>query len=254
MSASCGCQAAGRPPVSAPRSERILLLGWSELGPRILKELDDFVQPGSQAFVWADPDLVGAPVHVHGLRNLDLEALGDGAVTRDGLRELMTERDIDHVVVLCYRGLSLAEADARALMLLLQARGAAASCDRQVNVVTELLDSEDVGLAAAGSTDGDEFILSERLTSLVMAQLAENPRLEDVFRDLLDAAGSELALRPTADYGVDATHRFEDVVRAAARRNELAIGYRTRGGPVLNPDRDAALGLGPEDHLIVLAD
>jgi hypothetical protein len=239
------------------RCERVLVLGWSDLGPLILRELDTFVEPGSQALVWTDPDVVPEPVAVPGLRNLELDNLAADPVTRDRIEAVLSEREIDHVVVLCYRQLSVAEADARALLLLLQGRAAAGAVGRRVNVVTELLDVNDVDLARSG--DADEFILSERLTSLVMAQLAENPALEAVFADLLDAGGSELHLRSAAEYlGPDPrASTFADVVAAAARRGELAVGYRSGGAgraPVLNPGRDAPLGLAADDLVIVLAD
>ncbi|MDQ1375804.1 MAG: hypothetical protein QOJ09_3142, partial [Actinomycetota bacterium] len=163
---------------AAARCERVLVLGWSDLGPLILRELDAFVEPGSQALIWSDPDIITEPVGVRGLVNLELDNLAADPVTRDRIQQIMAEREIDHVVILCYRQLSIPEADARALLMLLQARAAAEGLGRHVNVVTELLDVSDVELAR--SADADEFILSERLTSLVMSQLAENPHLEEV--------------------------------------------------------------------------
>jgi hypothetical protein len=244
-----------RPSLGERRCERILVLGWSELGPLILRELDAFVEPGSQALVWSDPGVITDPVDVRGLRNLELATLAADPVTRDRLVQVFTEREIDHVVILCYRQLSIPESDARALLLLLQARAAAESLSRHVNVVTELLDVGDVDLASSG--DADEFILSERLTSLVMSQLAENPHLEEVFTDLLDAGGSELHLRPRGDYPRTGSGSFAGLVKAAAEHGELALGFRRAGPggrPVLNPPHDEALELSDDDLVIVLAD
>ena len=45
--------------------------------------------------------------------------------------------------------------------------------------MTELLDSSDVELARA--TGADDFVVSDALSSYVLAQLSENPELDDVF-------------------------------------------------------------------------
>ena len=43
--------------------------------------------------------------------------------------------------------------------------------------------------ALAEVTRADDFIVSDRLVSLLMAQVAENPQLNAVFADLFDAGG-----------------------------------------------------------------
>ena len=48
--------------------------------------------------------------------------------------------------------------------------------------------------ALAEVTHADDFIVSDRLVSLLMSQVAENAQLNAVFADLFDAAGSEIYL------------------------------------------------------------
>lgn len=95
-------------------------------------------------------------------------------------------------------------------------------------------------------TQADDFIVSNKLTSLMLAQISENRELSAVFADLFDPEGSEIYLKPAGDYvetGRSVT--FYTVVEAARRRGEVAIGYRHLAraktaaqsyGVVVNPD------------------
>ena len=46
----------------------------------------------------------------------------------------------------------------------------------------------------------DDFILSEKIISSVLAQIAENKKLADVFRELFVPEGSEIYLKPITNY------------------------------------------------------
>ena len=110
----------------------------------------------------------------------------------------------------------------------------------------------------------DDFIVSARVLSLLLAQVAETPDLADVFRDLFDADGAEVYVRDAADYIVpDRDVSFATVQAAAQGRSEVAIGYRKAAqatdagaayGIVLNPQRDARVRFVTGDRVVVVAD
>ena len=118
--------------------------------------------------------------------------------------------------------------------------------------------------ALAEVTRADDFIVSDRLISLLLTQVSENKALSAVFADLFDAEGSEIYLQPAADYV--ATGRavdFYTVVEAARRRGEVAIGYRLRAqandplhdyGVVVNPRKSEEVTFGAGDRIIVVAE
>ena len=54
--------------------------------------------------------------------------------------------------------------------------------------------------ALAEVTRADDFIVSDRMTSLLLSQVAENKHLKAVFDDLFDPEGSEIYLRPASEY------------------------------------------------------
>jgi hypothetical protein len=251
-----------------PVPEKILLIGWNHLAPLILRELDGYVAPGSSLDALVDVTLV-APEELDlsvGLESFRVEFVR-GPIPGDELEALIAKGHYDHVIVLCYRqGLSEGEADARVLLALLQIRAAIQRSDDDTSVVAELLDERDVALAQSAGVD--EFIVSERLTSLVMAQLSENVMLQPVFEELLDEAGAEIYLKPVRLYTQNPSDRLDDrsvvnetagdfagFVRAAAARGEVAIGYRTGAGEVvLNPPKSQAVALSDGDLLVVLAE
>jgi hypothetical protein len=248
--------------IDSTAPENVLLVGWSPLAHRVLEDLDGYVSPGSSVVVWRDVsgsrrDEVKAVGER--LRHLQLAGIEERPVRPEAAAALLDELAIDHVIILCNRvGVSEAEADAHALLTLLQVRRAVNSCGRRVNVVTELLDARDQELAPEGGAD--DFVISEHLTSLVMSQLAENSLLQQVFADLVDPHGVELYLKPIAAFtGPGESVTFAQMVWLAAERGEVALGYRPGGAVerkdvIVNPAQSSSWVVGPDDQLLVLAE
>ena len=113
-------------------------------------------------------------------------------------------------------------------------------------------------------TRADDFIVSDRLVSLMLSQVSENKQLNAVFDDLFDPEGSEIYLKPAGNYvALGQPVNFYTVVEAARRRGEVAIGYRLRAqateadkayGVVVNPDKSNKLTFADGDRIIVIAE
>jgi hypothetical protein len=101
--------------------------------------------------------------------------------------------------------------------------------------------------------------VSDELSSLMLAQLAERSELEPVFADLFDVAGSAIVLHPVTRYVATGPVRWRRVVAAARERGETAIGYRVargangRSAVELNPPKAAEVTLGTDDQVVVIA-
>ena len=90
-------------------------------------------------------------------------------------------------------------------------------------MVSEMVDVRNRELAEV--TRADDFVVSNKLVSLMLAQASENERLSAIFDDLLDEAGSEIYMRPIEDYiAIDREATFYTLTEAARRRGEVAIG------------------------------
>lgn len=243
------------PPVTP---ERTLILGYNAGVEEILRELAGYVPPGSSAcVVTATPP--SQELSVPGLS----VALREADTTSRPVLESLDVASYHHILVLADRGQPDAQAtDARTLVTLLHLRDIADRAGVRLNIVSEMLDDRNRELAEV--TQADDFIVSDRLVGLMLAQVSENQRLAEVFAQLFSADGSEIYLRPVELYlrpGVEAD--FYTVVAAAAARGETAIGYRigaharsaSRGyGVTLNPHKPDKLHLVRGDSIIVLAE
>lgn len=257
-------ESAIRPAVERPRlPERALLLGWNRRAPIIARELSRYVAPGSVLTVVADvPDLeerVGA-VELVG-SNLRLEY----CVADTTSRAVLDGFDVpsyDHVLVLGYiETLAAQAADTRTLVTLLHLRKIAEAAGRHVSVVSEMVDVRNRVLAEVSRAD--DFVVSNKLVSLMLAQAAENEAMSAIFAGLLDEAGSEIYLRPMSDYvALDRPVDFHTVTAAARTRGEVALGWRRRrpgetdarnmGGVVVNPAKSTAVAFEEADRVVVL--
>lgn len=242
----------------------ILIVGWNPLAPRILTELEKWAEPGARVRVLVDGSLVTEPeVAVPGIEKLEISVTTTYNTAQHKVAEMCLAEQYERVVVLCYRsGLTAEEADARALMTLLQLRQFRQDnpelADR-MSVLTEVLDIRDVHLArVAGAED---FIVSERITALMLAQLAEIPDREKVFADLFETWGSELSMRPVSYYtDPKPGTTYGSYVAAAHQVGHLCIGYRKTGARgkelvtaiQLDPPKSRVVDLNPDDRLIVV--
>jgi voltage-gated potassium channel Kch len=239
---------------------KVLMLGWNERAATVVRELDNYAQPGSTLLVLAElgfpdvPELVNLTVTVERGRTSDRATLD-----RLGIA------DHDQVIVLCYSDeLTVQRADARTLVTLLHLREIVGdrSKGERPSIVSEMLDDRNRALAQVAQVD--DVIVSDEILSLILSQLSENDRLEAVFEDLLDADGAEIYLRPAQDYvlpGQPVT--YATIVAAAARRGETAFGYRVSAqshdpdagyGVYVNPPKSRTFGIETADRVVVLAE
>jgi ion channel POLLUX/CASTOR len=233
----------------SPKVIRVLMVGWGQLGAVVIRELDEFVGAGSTIDVFADPDVVELPdvttiPTIHARLTVHAATLQDAAA--------LDTSQYDQVIVLGYRdGLDIDEADSRTLLTLLSLRQ---NMVAKTRIVGEILDPANVVLAQ--STGADDFIVSDELVALMVAQLSEQPMLQAVFDDLFDAAGSAIVCNPVGWYTRNLGCTWGDVAGAATQRNETAMGVRSHGnGSVrLNYPKSDVMSLNEADQVVVLAD
>jgi len=251
-------------PVSPPEPERTLLLGWNHQAANIIRELDHYVAAGSELTVVAKTLLATEVLNPlrSTLKHLTVSFQEDDTTDRHTLEGLSLQT-FDHIIVISYSDeLEVQEADALTLMSLLQLRDIAQRNGYDLSIVSEMLDLRNRELAEI--TQADDFIVSDALVSLMLAQVAENKRLNAVFGDLFDPEGSEVYLKPAADYvQLGLPVNFYTVVEAARQRNEVAIGYREKAksnradqqyGVTLNPPKSRQITFDAKDRIVVLAE
>jgi len=245
-------------------TERILILGWNKRATTIIKEMDNYIASGSYMRIVSSYDECRHDVAeaAKKLKNIRLEFEHADTAAKEVI-EALDVTSYASVQVLCYVDfLELQEADAQTLITLLHLRRICEEKNKDIKIVSEMLDLRNRDLAAV--TKADDFIVSDKLISLLMSQVSENKYLMGVFKDLFDADGSEIYLKPITDYvKTNVQINFYTLLESAKRKGQIAIGYRIAAesynsdkayGVVVNPKKSALVTFSEEDKIIVIAE
>lgn len=241
---------------------RIIMLGWNWRASIIIRELDNYLQPGSFMKIVADEAICGLSEESFDLKNLDLEYTSAVTTDRRVLEGLQID-NYDHIIILCYTDtLDAQEADSATLMTLLHIRDITEKMGGRYSLVSEMKDIRNRNLAEV--TGADDFIVSDQMLSLLLTQISENRHLGGVFWDLFDPDGSEIYLKPVHRYvHTGVAVNFYTIAESAISKGEVAIGYRlfqlkddidSSYGVVVNPDKNETVIFGESDTVIVLAE
>ncbi|MEX1366664.1 MAG: ion channel DMI1 [Nannocystaceae bacterium] len=240
---------------------RVLILGWSQLVPEVLAELEryrsekfevtvgSFVPLANRQRLLDDHEFVPQRITVE---HVELDYTLPGK-----LRRLAPER-YDNVLLMASDRIDTDETDARTIVGHLLLRELVPYSDDGPRVLVELAESENL---ASFPTYGSEIMVPPLMLSHIMAQVALRPELRAVFEDLFGAEGPEIYFRKAGDYGLAGREvGFSEIARAVAARNETALGVRLRDRSghgddeiLVNPPRDRRWLLHKDDGLVILA-
>ena len=244
--------------------QKTLILGWNRNTKIIIKELDNYVLPGSEVYILAEAENLDEQINDinQRLKNQTVKFQKGDINDRTILNELNLEY-YNYIIIVSYSDTyGVQEADAITLISLMHIRDIATKCNKKFNIVSEILDMKNRALADLSKAD--DFIISDQIISLVLAQLSENNELSYIFEELFDADGYEIYLKPAGNYATlgQATD-FYELTEAAILKKEIAIGYRINSfadnpdkyyGIKLNPKKSEPIFFNADDKIIVIAE
>ncbi len=248
----------GKTPKKLPKKENILILGWNHRGDTIINELGKFVAKGSKLTIGAKNAVDLAICSKNGASNLKIECKN---LDITSLREIegINPNEYDSILVLGYSDeLAVQAVDTTTLITLLNIRRVLDESGKNVNVVSEMIDIKNRELAEV--TRADDYVVSNKIVSLILAQASENANIAAIFEDLLDEDGAELYLKPIENYlRLPYSGDFYHAAAAAHENGEIAIGYRkysnnADGKITMNPVKSETISFDVGDYLVVLAD
>ena len=186
-----------------------------------------------------------------------------GDTTSRAVLESLKLQEFEHIIVLADKdNLEPHRADAKTLITLLHLRDMARATWTSTSAWSARC-STTGNRELAEVTQADDFIVSDKLISLMLSQISENDQLTDVFYTLFSSEGSEIYLRGADRYIKPGTSvDFYTVLEAARQRGETAIGYRLAEhahnkehayGVTVNPMKLEKRVFAPGDKIIVLA-
>lgn len=246
-------------------NESVIILGWSERGNELLVELNNYFPPKSKVCIVTDKFELRKELEEisSDLKNLKIRFEKMSILDRNKL-ELLKLQKYNHVILLSNDDstLSIQQIDSNTLFTLLHVRNIVEQGNIKISIATEILDGRNSRLAEVAKAD--DFIVSDRLISLMMAQIVSDRRRNAVYEDLFNPQGSEIYLKPACEYiKTGVAVNFYTVLEAAARNKETAIGYRLSSlsedakrsfGVVINPDKREEVVFTEQDKIIVLAE
>lgn len=243
--------------------ERTLILGWNEKGPAIINELENYVASGSEIMILAERKEIAEEVFEmrNSLKNQTIQFKLGNTTDRKTLNDINISK-FNYIIILCYPDIDIQEADSKTLIALLHLRNICDLNNLNPSIVSEMLDIKNRELAEV--TKADDFIVSDKLTSLMISQLSENKELKQVFESLFSSDGSEIYLKPASNYvKIGEKVNFYTILESASLQNEVAFGYRIESksnnaheqyGVLINPPKSKEIVFTAEDKIIVLAE
>ena len=241
----------------APPAERyipeplsILIIGCNEKLPYILREMSNYLTPGTIVFLASDPqdldhwltddiieDLlakdIDSAVKVQRKDELRSEGLNDAKKDvrvddHNFIYGLLDECKPQYVLTLSPDELEDDDADEMALKLLLYCKYyKSIHPDADFGITCEMRSVENQQLAQ--STMVSDFVISRNIASLMMSQIAENRELREVFENLLSNEGFEIYMKPVRYY-IDLHNMTSidifSIQDAVAEKGEIFLGYK----------------------------
>jgi voltage-gated potassium channel Kch len=223
----------------------ILFFGWSELGQEILNQTIPFLDNESEVSIAYRSDLVNNFPFVGPNDNLKLTLFPFEKNKQIQISDFLSENNFDIILILGYNDcLSEEVADTLSLMQNLHIKSSLneISILNRPRIVLQLNDGSKKDLI---DIDEDhEFIVSDVLSSLLMTQLADNPKLKNIFDELFSTKGAIIYINPILEY-LDQTTlsqvRVTDLIISCLSRNETFIGYIENDELFLNPQKSAII-------------
>lgn len=242
----------------ARKPERLLICAMSPKLGDMLREFDNYVLPGSEAWLMPGQDKEAftefIKEEVGGLKNLKLKYVEGDPTAPDALKRVVSP---DFMVAMVVADTSRAadEADARTVITVLLLRDLFRSFkDKKPRIISEILDPRTKDLLEQDY--GADFVVSAEMTSMLLAQVSERRELNAVFADLFDSDGNEIYLKRAACFALlGYTTPWLTVQKVARQRGEVAIGYlKLNATPVINPKQDESVVFAEEDRVIVISE
>jgi len=258
-----------------PDKERMLLLGWSEKAPILISEYSEYVLEGSEAHVMIKSPGPSVAAALDEL-NEELENAGCTHIDKDPLDvdDLANVDPFSYNVIIILpqkpeEEPSPERVDSETIIVLLHLRklqrlARQAGKKVETRIITEVLDSSNQELITRAGVN--DFIISNRMVSMIFAQLANEPDIIDVYDDLFQEDGSEIYVKPAWLYfdKLPLTCRFGDLMSCVRKRDtEICLGIKYKKyehdahenfGIKLIPEKDEEVTLGWTDGLVVLAE
>ena len=237
--------------ITSEDKEQTVILGYNEALPVILRELPENLPEVYLAGNKGSNENQYAVAQIAEKRGLTIKYI-EGELLRDDTL-LKIAQMAKHIIVLNDHDKSDDDADMETVFLLLNLRELRTRFGLDFNITAEMRREHNQSLVVGD--DHTDFLVASSMSSLFLAQLAENPELIEAFSELLSNEGNELYLKNIMDLQCEGRYTVRELRRFASKLGFVMIGIKSpEHESVFNPPLDEEIDLGPGWSLIVLSE
>ena len=232
-----------------PEISEIVIIGSNNEILTIINELPDNIGTIKLAGITADqrnaslPDSSEFSSEIEGdYRSLDSERVMYDIV-----------KDAPHIIVLSDRKKSPEDADTDVIIRIMKLRDIKKKYSLEFTITAEIRCENNRKLL--NYETGDDFIVATDMSSMILAQICEEPRRNALFAEFLDEEGSEIYLKTPEQLGIDTAGltNLELKTRLYAM-GYILLGFKTTEDPFIPYVKDGPSDLKPGDGLIVIGE
>lgn len=248
--------------------KNVLILGWHNVADIFINESFDYLSEGSKFDVYYNQPTPEFEDHINSLKqkypDFDINLVDLDPLQMDNLNST-NPFDYDNIIILSQ---NLKEQDADkidsdTLIILLLLRKIKSTLENTTTkIITQVLNSDNQEIIT--QTDVDDFIISNKLITMILAQLSEEPLIHNFYTDIFSEDGSEIYVKSIGLYAdkFPLKTTFGDLIRLANQRDEICLGIRNGSesknakenfGVALNLDKNKSVILNEDDFLVVLS-
>ena len=247
--------------------KKILILGWHSIANVFISELNDYLIEGCTFDIMFNSPPIELESNINHLKDQFPHFLIN-LINADPLKlehlDNINPNAYHNIIILSQsqEEQSPDKIDSDTIIILLMLREITKKLEN-TNIITQVLNSENQEIIT--QTDVDDFIISNKLITMILAQLSEEPLIKVFYDDIFSEEGSEIYVKPATLYfnSFPQKLKFIDIISLVRMRNEICLGIRkgdqrkkkeTNFGVIINPPKDILFEISKNDFIVVLSE
>ena len=227
----------------------VTVFGINEFIPTVIRELPDNVRRIRLAGV-TPPDFAE---YLNGAGDFVPEIVPDYRSTEPEETLADMVKDAAHLIVLSDRKKGGEDADTGTMMQIMRLRNLKKKLGLRFTITAEMRCENNRKLIA--ESGAEDIVVASDLSSMLLAQVAEDTRRLELFNDLLDESGCEVYLKPAVDFRFSgAPMTVRELRRHVYAYGYIPMGVRTKENAFQVLDDNVTLRLEPGDWLVLIGE
>ncbi len=162
-------------------------------------------------------------------------------------------KDASHLIVLSDRKKGDEDADTATIVQIMRLRNLKKRLSRRFTITAEMRCENNRKLIS--ESGAEDLVVASDLSSMLLAQVAEDPRRLGLFNDLLDENGSEVYLKPLVDFRITgAKLTVRELRKHIYAYGYIPVGIRTKEGAFQVLDDNVQLQPKSGDCLVLIGE